>query len=282
MSTTAMTASAYSRTVGAGRIRFRDLLAAEWIKMRSLRSTLWGYGMGILGVVFLNINGAAADYSNWHQGDAHDPMDGLHDVFTNNAHMVVLLIFGTLGAIVMVGEYSSGLIRPTLAAVPHRRAVVAAKSVVLTAVTTAAGVVMVAASYAVTQMMLAGRYGSLGVGHPGVLRMMAASVLLVPLSALVGMGLGALIRNSATTVFAVAALLALGPSFVESRNHAWINDIHNALPFYAWQRLGYPLHPPHFPGEFAPPTIGGSWLVYLLWSATAVIIAFAAVEARDV
>ncbi|MFD0637304.1 hypothetical protein ACFQ9X_42775 [Catenulispora yoronensis] len=83
---------------------FRNLLAAEWIKMRSLRSMRWGLLIGILGVLWMNVNAALADYSNYHPSDQYRPADGLHDIFTNNAHMVALVVFGVLGAIVLVGS----------------------------------------------------------------------------------------------------------------------------------------------------------------------------------
>ncbi|MFD0637303.1 hypothetical protein ACFQ9X_42770 [Catenulispora yoronensis] len=164
---------------------------------------------------------------------------------------------------------------------PDRRAVVAAKVVVTTAVATVTGVLMVALSYLATQLIIGGRYGYLSPLHEGVPQFLAASVLLVPVAALVGVGLGALIRHSASTSVAVVMVLVMLPNVVFSHVHAWINDLHNAMPFSAWQRL-MEGDPRQQPGTFAEPGVGGSWLVYALWAGISVLIAFVVVERRDV
>jgi ABC-2 type transport system permease protein len=262
---------------------FRNLMAAEWIKMRSLRSMRWGMALAAIGILWMNVNAALADAADYKKGDEVQAIDGRHEIFTNNSHLVVLMVFGALGAILMVGEYSTGLIRGTLAAVPDRNAVVAAKLVVATLATTAAGIVIVAVSYGATQAVISGDYGSLSPTTDGVPMFLAASVLLFPLSALVGFGIGALIRNSASTIIAVVTVLMLIPNFLDSHVHAWINDLHNAMPFSAWQRLtDGPNSRPATPGHFADPGIGGSWLVYALWAVVPVLLAFALVRKRDV
>jgi ABC-type transport system involved in multi-copper enzyme maturation permease subunit len=262
---------------------FKNLMAAEWIKMRSLRSMRWGMALAALGILWMNINGAVADASNYEKGQQHEAVDGQHDIFTNNGHLIVLMVFGALGAIVMVGEYSTGLIRGTFAAVPDRTAVAAAKIVVATLASTLAGIVITAASYVCTQAIISGDYGSLSPTADGVPMFLAASVLLFPLAVLVGLGIGTLIRNSASTIVAVVVVLMLLPTIIESHVHAWINDIHNALPFAAVQRLsgGTEGHPAS-PGDFASPGIGGSWLVYAVWAVVPVLLAFALVRKRDV
>jgi ABC-type transport system involved in multi-copper enzyme maturation permease subunit len=262
---------------------FMNLMAAEWIKMRSLRSMRWGIALTALGVLWLNINSALADADNYQPGTPYQPTDGQHEIFTNNSHMVVLLVFGALGAILVVGEYTTGLIRGTFAAVPDRRAVVAAKLVVATLASTAIGIVIIAVSFAATQALIAGDYGALSPTTDGVPMLLAASVLLFPLSALIGFGIGTLIRNSASTIVAVVTLLLLLPNIVESRIHRWINDLHNAMPFSAWQRLSIgPKGRPATAYYFGDPGIGGSWLVYAVWAVVPVILAFVLVQKRDV
>lgn len=261
---------------------FKNLMAAEWIKMRSLRSMRWGMALSAAGILWMNVNAALADASNYKKGDRSSPVDGQHEIFTNNSHLIVLMVFGALGAILMVGEYSTGLIRGTFAAVPDRNAVVAAKIVVATLAATVAGLVVVAASYACTQAIIAGDYGALSPTTHGLPMFLAASVLLFPLSALVGLGIGTLIRNSASTIVAVVTILMLVPNFLVSRIHAWINDLHNATPFAAWQRLDGGHGHPAAPGVFADPTVGGAWTVYAVWAVVPVLIAFALVRKRDV
>lgn len=260
-----------------------DLLRAEWVKIRSLRSFVAGLVLGALGVLYCNVNAVLAD-GRVARG-ARVRVGG--GVFTNNAHIVVLYIFGCIGAMVVVSEYSSGLIRSTFAAVPARTEVIAAKSIVVTAVTAIAGLVTYVLSFVVT-MILAGqhRFPSALLSNPDFQRAMASSVLLFPLSALVGLSIGVLIRHTATTIVTVSVLLVLLPTFVTSEKHAWVNDFHNATPFAAWQGLTlihrvYLSPPPDITG-FANPTVGGCWLVYLLWPLVAVVVALLAIRWRDV
>lgn len=279
MTTTALTAPP---AAAEPRILFPRLLKAEWIKLRSLRSVVLGLVLATAGALACNVNAALADR----------PLLARHafvldDVFTNNAHIVVLYVFGSLGAIVIVSEHGSGLIRTTFAAVPDRPAVIGAKAVVVAAVTTAAGLLAVAVSYLAVAIILAGQLRFQPLRVADVQRYLACSVLLFPVSALVGLGLGVLIRHAAITMIAVTTVLAVLPQFVASQRHAWVNDLHNAMPFAAWQRLRQPDgfgRPPVLPGQhgFAPPTITGSWFVYVAWPVVAMALALIFVRRRDV
>jgi ABC-2 type transport system permease protein len=280
-------AAAPAATSSAGpepRARFRDLLAAEWIKLWSLRSTSWVFGISALAVTGINVNAASADYSNWPSYGASirasfDPYWAMRDAFTRPACLVLMLAAGSIGAIAIVSEYSTGLIRTTFAAVPARRSVMAAKFSVVTAVLLVFGTVIAAASFGVTQAILSGRHVGLSIAYPGALRLVAASALLAPVSAAIGMGIGALIRHSASTIIITTAVLLLLPILIDSQIHQWVMDLHNAMPMPAWERLVFPGNPA-FGGRQA--TITGSWLVFALWPLTAVILAMTAVHRRDV
>jgi hypothetical protein len=282
MTAAALTTPPLPPAAAEPRVLFRRLLKAEWIKLRSLRSVVLGLVLATAGVLACNVNAAFADRALLaRRGFVLD------DVFTNNAHIVVLYVFGGLGAIVIVSEHGSGLIRTTFAAVPDRAAVIGAKAVVAAAVTTVAGLLAVAASYVAVAVILAGRVGLEPLRVADVQRYLACSVLLFPVAALVGLGLGVLIRHAAIAMIAVTTLLAVLPQFVTSQRHAWVNDLHNAMPFAAWQRLRQPdgFGPaPVLPGPhgFAPPTAAGSWLVYAAWPLAAMALALVVVRRRDV
>jgi ABC-2 type transport system permease protein len=263
--------------------RFGDLLAAEWIKLWSLRSTWWAVGVSALAIIWLNVNAAFADYRNWPGYPASIrgifvPVWALSDAFTQGAAMTLMLVAGTLGALIIVGEYSSGLARTTFAAVPARRSVVAAKASVLTAVTFGHGAVIAAVSFGVTQAILSGRHVGMSIGDPAALRVVAASALLAPVCALVGMGLGALIRHGAASVVATTLVLLLLPTFFNDR-HAWAAAVLHAMPYGAWNRLVdsgvYLVAPPH------PASVDGAWLVFAVWPLVAAVIAGVAVGRRD-
>ncbi len=105
--------------------------AAEWIKLRSLRSTYWVLLAATViasGIGLLVCNADAGQWPRMTPGQraGFDPMA---DAFTGFA--VAQLLFAAIGVLTMTGEYSSGLIRTTFVAVPARRAVLAAKAAVV-------------------------------------------------------------------------------------------------------------------------------------------------------
>ncbi|MFJ9523318.1 ABC transporter permease subunit [Kitasatospora sp. NPDC101801] len=270
-------------TPTAHRARFTDLIAAEWIKFWSLRSTRWSLLAGALAVLGINVGTAYDHYKYW---DQYDPATtasflqndiGLADAFTGNASMALVLVLGAIGAVAVTGEYGSGSIRTTFAAVPARRSVLAAKALVVTAVTAVFGTVLALVSFLLTQAVLDGRGAGLALDHPGALRVVLASGLLAPVAALVGMALGAVARHSAASVVAATGLLLMVPLFLTEDRYLTA-VLRHAQPFTAWQRL---VDNGRF-GQVAHPwTVEGAWLVYLVWALSAAALAVAAVHRRD-
>lgn len=268
--------------------RFRDLVAAEWTKIWSLRSTYWVFGAGALFLIGVCTSAAINDYNNLPHfaaepnfGKFGPPFDPLQDAFIDSAYRILVLAAGSVGAITLVGEYSSGLIRTTFAAIPARRSVVAAKALVATVVTLVAGAVIAGLSFGITQAILSGRHVGDSISDPGVFRAVAASALLAPVCALVGIAIGSLVRHSAGTVLTTVGVLLLLPVLVDSSRHRWTADLHNAMPIVAWSRLidAKGIHSGY--GAY-PATITGSWIVYAGWSAGAVLLTMFVVHRRDV
>jgi len=267
--------------------RFTDLLATEWLKLRALRSTYWALGGSTLVVIAVNANAARADYVNYphYNKVTRDQFanTALFDAFTNGAAMILVLTAASIGAVTVVGEYSTGLVRTSFAAVPDRRGLLSAKAVVVTAVMTVYGAVVASVSFAAAQAILSGRGVGLSISHPGALRVVVASALLAPVSALVGMAMGVLIRHSATTMVLATGLLLLLPIFVTECYH-WTACVRNAQPFNAWGRLvqvNYG-HMPYTLAEQYPTTVAGAWTVFAVWAAVAAVVMVVAVDRRDV
>ncbi len=263
--------------------RFVDLLAAEWIKFWSLRPTRWSFPLTALVVLGIGVNGAVANHRNfprYAEGIRENfvPTWAIRDAFPIASAMVLMLIVGTLGALAVVNEYASGLIRTTFAAVPARRSLLAAKALVLTGVTGVFGVAVVATSFAVTQAILSGRGVGLSFGDPGVLGSLASSAALAPLGALVGLGIGVLLRHGAATVAVTALVLVLLPSFV-GQDEAWTAAVKFALPLNAWQNLAT-IAPLHVPLPHTPSS-AHSWAVLALWPALSAAAALVLVRRRD-
>ncbi|MFE9661106.1 ABC transporter permease subunit [Streptomyces sp. NPDC005955] len=264
------------------RARFGDLVAAEWGKHRSLRSTWIAYGAAALAVIGFNVGTAYDTYRTWELQVAGDRGafvgDGiaLQHAFTANAALLLALALGAIGALTIIGEYSTGTIRTTFAAVPARRSVMAAKAVVVTVVTTVFGTVVAGLSFAVTQALFDRRDVGVSLGDPGALRVVVASALLAPVCALAGLALGAVIRHTASTMMTTVVVTALLPLFLTDGRH-WSAVAGHTLPYRAWLRL---VDVDHAPVAF-PWTTGGAWTVYAVWACAAGVIAVIGVHARD-
>jgi hypothetical protein len=282
MTTTTATDRPTRPTATSAVARFRDLLAAEWIKLWSLRSTWGSLALIMLAMVGFSAWASLADYRNWpyYSAAQRTLLDPLRDAFPQQSQMFVVLAAASIGVIAIAGEYGTGLIRTTFAAVPARHAVASAKIIVVTGVMSLLGVVGALSAFAVSQWILSGRHADVALGDPGVPRAIAASALLAPLCALIGLGLGAVIRHTAPAIVtAVTVLLLLPTAFDERRG--WTALVRHAMPVPAWARLIETLEAPAWAVSKHPATVGGSWTTYAAWSAIAALVTVLAVHRRD-
>ncbi|GAA2138303.1 ABC transporter permease subunit [Kitasatospora kazusensis] len=268
------------------RPRFVDLCAAEWIKLRSLRSTTGVLTLSVLAVIAINANAVHSDFP--YIDSPHPPVPGWppyrYDALFHGLGFVPANLFmittGSIGAITIFGEYSSGMIRTTFAAVPDRRSVVAAKVVVVTALMLVAGTAASAGSFFLTNAMLSSRHVGLSIGDPACLRAVVAYALIAPVSALIGLGLGALIRQATATVVALVGVLLLAPLLFQGDRYRWVKEIGNALPRDAMIRLTFNPHSNTSLGKYAA-TVTESWIVFGAWSLASVVLALVLVHRRD-
>lgn len=190
----------------------RRALHAEWTKLRTDAST----GPLLLGVVVLTIAvsaAAAAAVTCPPTGCAHDPAKiSLFGVRLGQVAVAVLAIP------VIGGEYATGMIRTTLAVMPRRTAVLAAKATILAGLTLAAGTVAALGSVLAGRLLLPGDGFVPAHGHPlptladgPTLRATAGSVLYLALVALLCLGVATAVRDSAASIGAVLGLLYLFP-----------------------------------------------------------------------
>jgi ABC-2 type transport system permease protein len=207
--TTAITSHARYAQVPAGHYRFRHAARMEWIKLRSLRSSWWTLAVTIIGAVTIGVTVGVNTKSP--NGDV-----------TNNALAGMipgLLLAGVLGVLTMTGEYTSGLIRPTLAAVPRRPLVLAAKAAVLGAVLLAAGEAAAFLSFFAGGLALGHGIPAPSLGNPGVLRAVALSGASFVLIGLLGLGLGAVIRHTAAAVTVLVGGVYVAAQFIGAIAH---------------------------------------------------------------
>lgn len=190
MSARAAERHAPARHAPAGHYRFRHAARMEWVKLRSLRSTWLTLTITVAGAVAIGVT-VGVNTRNF-RGD-----------LTNNALAGVvpgLLLAGVLGVLTMTGEYTSGMIRATLAAVPRRPRLLAAKAAVFAAVMLATGEAATFISFFAGGLALQHGITPPTLGQPGVLRAVVLSGTSFCLVGLLGLGLGAIIRNTAVAV----------------------------------------------------------------------------------
>ncbi|WP_405537729.1 ABC transporter permease [Streptomyces sp. NBC_00075] len=265
--------------------RFRHLVAAEWTKLWSLRSTALVLAAGALTTFGICVNAARVNADRLARQTELPPepqmvYDPLGAAYVSPAWALLMIVVAAFGASVVFGEYTSGLIRTTFAAVPDRRAVVAAKVAVVTGVMCAVGAAVSGGSFGVTQAILRDHHG-MSLADPGALRAVTASALLVPLCALVGMAVGALIRHAAGAVVAVIGLLLVVPQFFSGERYRWVAETENAMPLTAWTRLVLNPGRDYGLGKY-PVTVTEAWCVYGAWAGVAVVVGVLAVSRRDV
>jgi ABC-2 type transport system permease protein len=197
-----MTADAAQATrVPPGSYRFRQVAQMEWIKLRTLRSVRWSLLIALAGMIGIGI---AAGFNT------RNP----HGDVTNNilaGGALGSLVFAVLGVLVMTSEYSSGTIRATLAAIPRRPLVLAAKATVFGAAALAAGEVTSFAGFLAGAAFVRAGVPQPALSQPTVLRAVAMSGAYMCLIGLTGLGLGAIIRHGAAAIATLVAAVFVAP-----------------------------------------------------------------------
>jgi ABC-2 type transport system permease protein len=182
----------------------KHALHAEWTKLRTAPGTLWLLATAAALTVALSV-GAAAAVQCPATGCGLDPARvSLTGVLLGQAFVAVVAV------VVISGEYSTGLIRITLTAMPRRLTVLAAKAAVLSVLVSVAGAVAVLGSILVGRLMLPAGL-SLSLGDGPVLRAAGGSVLYLTLIALLSLGAATAVREPAVAIGLVLALLYLFP-----------------------------------------------------------------------
>ena len=190
----------------------RDALHAEWTKLRTAPGTI---GLLIAAVALtVAVSAAAAAATRCPAaGCGEDPAKvSLTGVYLGQVVVAVVAVLA------ISGEYSSGMIRTTLAAMPRRTTVLAAKAALVTGLTLAAGTLAVLGSLLAGRLILPGHgftaahgFAPLSLADGPVLRAAAGSVLYLALIALLSLGAATAVRDSAVAIGIVLGLLYLFP-----------------------------------------------------------------------
>ena len=251
-------------------VRALDLLASEWTKFRSVRSTCWSLLVALVTPVAVSAVVAFAFANASAPGPAPDPL--LPEVISLEYAVIAVSVMGVLA---FTAEYSTALIRVTFSAAPRRRAVLAAKAAVLAAVTLAAGELVAFASFWLVQAVLAGHRRGVSLAQPGVAGAVLSAGLLLCVCALLGLALGAVIRHTAGGIAATVAVI-LVPGILALLPAPWNARLGRFTLLDAARQVSA-LHPA---ADLLSP--GWSLLVLLAWPAAALAAAAVLITRRDV
>ena len=256
-----------------------DLIASEWTKFRSVRSTFWALLVAavtpvavstVVAFAFVSANQHGAPKSG--AARSAPPPDPLLPAVISLEYAVIAV--AVLGVLSFTAEYSTGLIRVTFAAAPRRRAVLAAKAAVLATVTLAVGEGVAFASFGLDQAILAGHHQGVSLGHPGVPGAVLCAGLLLSVCTLLGLALGAIVRHTAGGIAATIGVI-LVPGIVALLPSPWSGRIGRFTLLDAARQVSA-LHPAA--DLFSP---GWSLLVLLAWPAAGLALAAVLITRRD-
>jgi ABC-2 type transport system permease protein len=276
MTTTQIAPAARQRLLPpeTGRAGFADALRSEFTKIRSTRSTYWT--LFALIVVCIGIGALAS------AGTASHP-DGISAAEFDATQQslaglyVGQLVIAALGALTITSEYSTGMIRTSLAVQPRRGVVFAAKGVVFAVVTLITGLITSFGSFFVGQAILSSAHLSATLGQPNVLRAVIGGALFLTACGMLAYGLGAVLRHTAAAISAAIGLLFVLTVLVQFLPQSWQDNVDKWMPALAGGQIWTTKVTP---GAHQFPAWGG-FAVLAGWAAVAIIAGLVLFRTRD-
>jgi ABC-type transport system involved in multi-copper enzyme maturation permease subunit len=235
------------------------VIRSEWTKLWTLKSTAWSLFVAVLLTIGLPALASTIISTHWGQRSPSDQasFNPLDPALAGS--QVAQLAVGVLGVLVISGEYSTGMIRASLSAVPRRLPVLWAKAAVFAAVTLALLLPSVLIAFFASQSILSRHHASYSWSHPGVARAVIGAGLYLVVVALLTVGLGTILRNTAGGISAFAAIFFVLPPLMNVLPSSWNNAISPYLPSNAGRAI---LNLHHDSGSLAPWTGFGLFAAY--------------------
>lgn len=253
---------------------FANVMRAEFAKLRTVRSTYWTLLIAFASNVGFAALAAAVIAPEL---DAHDraqvdvvqlALAGIH---------LSQIAYGVLGALIITGEYGSGMIRTTFAVVPRRRSLLAAKALVFTAVALITSTISTLLAYLVFLSALpADTFTGTSLSSPGILRAVFGGGLYLTVLGLTGFGLGVVLRSSAGAIATLFGLLFVPPLLLDLLPGNWKTDVGPYIPMQAGEQIFVAV--PHEAAALAPWT---GFAVFCLYAVAALLGGFLLINRRD-
>jgi ABC-2 type transport system permease protein len=232
-----MTTTALADRHQALRVTQPRVLLSEWTKFRSLRSTVWTLLTAVvlsigIGALFSAVS--ASQYSTFSAADkaSFDPIST-----SLNGMLFAQLAIGVLGVLLISGEYSTGMIRSSLTAVPRRLPVLWAKLGVFAGVVFSVILVSSFVSFFLGQALLNSHHLGVSISATNALRDVIGAALYATVAGMIGMALGGLLRNTAAGISTFVAVFFVIPPLTDLLPASWSSHFVQYLPSNAGEVL---------------------------------------------
>jgi ABC-2 type transport system permease protein len=225
------------------RVTGRRVLRSEWAKLWSLRSSWITLALGAVLLVAFGTIGALRYKSMINSGQPVDPDFAAATALTLALFGVTFaqLALGVLGVLATAGEYSTGMIRATLAAVPRRLPVLWSKAAAYGAVAVVVGLVGAFGAFLITSGVTSGTGAAMTFSTAGVVRSLVGAGVYLGLVAVIGVALGALLRSTAGGISTLVGAFLLVPGLMSLLPSSWKTNINPYLPSNAGEAM-FTLH----------------------------------------
>jgi hypothetical protein len=268
------------RSVGDGRVSQIAVLHSEWIKQRSLRSTWFSLAATVVIIVGL---GTVFSAVRAHHLDKFVGPGGRVQIVDFDATEISLrgvflaqLAIGVLGVLVITGEYATGMIHSSLAAVPRRLPVLVAKAAVFAVLAYVVAQVATFVAFLCGQLALASTHHQASLSSPHALRAIVGTALFLTLIGLLAVGIGFVIRNTGGAIATLVGIVLVLPLLANALPDPYASDVRKYLPLTAGEQMMATKHPD--PALFGPWTGLG---ITALWAVAALVVGAVLLERRD-
>lgn len=273
-----MTGTAPAATAPGQKAGLGHLLLSELTKIRSVRSTVWSL------IAYVVVTVGLTALLTWLTVHAIDGGQQAPSSVTGDPASFILgtgLSFGqlaivVLGALTMTTEYSTGVIRASVLAVPKRLRILAAKCIVFAALIFVVTEIISFASFFIGRAIISSVM-QVSLSDPGVTRAVIGTGLYLTVLGLFALAIGALIRHSAGAItVSIGLVLVVGPLLALLNSYSWGRDLHSWFPTVAGSAIVSVLQPAH---QVLTPWQG--FAVFCGWTALLLIIGGLLLRRRD-
>ena len=253
-------------------VTLRRVLRSEWLKFWTLPSTVGVLAAAIVGMIAI---GLIVALNTRHVTPRVQPED-LVPSATLQGYFLGQLLIGALGVLFVTGEYSTGMIRSTMSAVPRRLPVLGAKLIVFVGVAAGCMLPVAVVAFSSAQGVLSSYRTGFSLGDPGVLRIVLGTGVYLTLVGLIGMALGWIVRSTPGALVAYIAAVLVLPAIFGNVLGTWGKHVAEYMPSSAGASFSTSLQEPPSLAPWPGLAVMVAWVMALF------VVAALSLRNRDV